>query len=268
MGENRLTGLELLDLLWVMNSPLRLAIATSVLALVAGCRSDKAAASGQPDYVWKFDGKTNYVQVESEAMPALGSGDFAVEMWFKPDTLGVRWDLFDWKDTGDFTGPRYNDLALYFDGGSLRGYSAIGPDGKAWAMQELTGAHAWHHAAVVRSGASLLLLLDNTVSRSAVPGSVSPTGPLRIGANRQNGTGSKGPVQFPFAGLISDVRIYTSALDFATFAQNVRLGSVPPDLPLVRRWKLNEDTASVALEFVHEMNGSANGASMVTTSSP
>lgn len=251
-----------------MTTPLRLAIATSVLALLAGCGSDKTTAPGQPDFLWKFDGKTNYVQVESEAMPVLGSGDFAFELWFKPDTVGGRWDLFDWKDTGSSAASRYNDLALYLESGTLRGYSAVTANTKAAATHALTGARAWHHAAVVRSGNSLVLLLDTFVSRSTVPGSVSPAGPFRIGANRQDGTGSEGTALYNFPGVISDVRIYTSALDSATFAHNVRLGSVPGGLALSRRWKLNEDTAFVALESVQGMDGFANGAKMVTTSSP
>ena len=251
-----------------MTNPLRLAIASSVLALLAGCGSDKTTAPSQPDFFWKFDGRTNFVQVESEQMPALGSGDFAVELWFKPDTLGVRWDVFDWKDTGSSSGSRYNDLALYMESGTLRGYSAVTAITKNAATHVLTGTHAWHHAAVVRSGTSLVLLLDTFVSKSTVPGNVSPAGPFRIGSNRADGTGSEGAALYNFPGMISDVRIYTSALDSATFAHNVRLGSVPGSLPLVRRWKLDEDTAFVALESVHEMDGFAMGAKIVTTSSP
>jgi len=251
-----------------MNTPLRLAIATSVLVLMAGCGSDKATAPGQPDFFWKFDGRTNYVQVESEQMPALGSGDFAVELWFKPDTLGVRWDLFDWKDTGSSSGSRYNDLALYMESGALRGYSAVTAYTKAAATHVLTGTRAWHHAALVRSGTSLVLLLDTFVTQSTVPGNVSPAGPFRIGSNRADGTGSEGAPVYNFPGMISDVRVYTSALDSTTFAHNVRLGSVPSGLTLSRRWKLNEDTAFVALESVHEMDGFANGTNMVTTSTP
>lgn len=234
--------------------------------VLSSCGQNDSPVAPVPESFWRFDGKTSFVQVGSAGLPPLGSGDFAIEAWFMPDTLGMRWDLLDWKDsTYAHPGSRH-DLAIYYSGSSLCAYSAIDDYTKKLACLSLKGTRQWHHTALVRSSDSLTLMLDTArTSVAGYPGNVSPLGPLRIGANRTNGTGSNGSLEYPFKGIISDVRIYGQALAFDTFKSNLRGGSTPSGTTLLRRWKLSESEGPKALESVGGHDGTGVGTILHTT---
>jgi hypothetical protein len=239
----------------------------SAFALLSGCStSDKAIEPSPsiPESFWRFDGSTSFLQVPASGAPNLGAADFTVEAWFKTDTLGIRWDLFDWKDSMGAQGSLRNDLAIYYNGARILAYAAVEDYTKSEVGLTLTGTGVWHHVALARRGNFLDVLLDTTMTSTSYPGKVNPAGPFRIGSNRANSGTSESGASYPFKGVVSDVRIYSRALSLVEFKANQRMASVPPT-GLLRRWKLSEATGTVAVEDVGGNNAVAKGVVIHTT---
>lgn len=144
-----------------------------------------AAAVVGGNVSWYFDG-SDYVTTPASSTLALGSGDFTIEMWIKPDDTNQRcW--IGW--TGD--SPMFE-----YDGG-VRWYSANigGIDINGGTIS----VGSWQHIAVTRSGSSISVYLAGTRV-------VTGTDSLNF-TNNDPYLGSRRSGSVNFKGYISNLRL-------------------------------------------------------------
>jgi len=137
---------------------------------------------------WYFDG-TDYVACPASSTLALGSGDFTIEMWIKPDDTSQRcW--IGW--SGDH--PMFE-----YDGG-FRWYSANGGGIDLKGGTISTGT--WQHIAVTRSG-----LGSNNISVYKSGTRVANGTDTLNFTNNQPYLGSRNNTSTKFKGYISNLRV-------------------------------------------------------------
>lgn len=129
----------------------------------------------------RFDGSGDYLRTDNSSSWEFGSGDFTVDLWFKPEQIGGTHALF----AADYVnGTVYNGMTILPDG-SLHAYFGSA----STQLQSAAGAIAanrWYHAAVVRSGNTFSLYIDGKLAATrSYSGAVSNNGSeMQIGTLR------------------------------------------------------------------------------------
>jgi len=176
-----------------------------VAYLFAGGESTAATARSV-----EFDGAEDSLLIESNSDLAFGTGDFTIEFWVKPQTLGYA-ILFDMRPNPAATQGAYPVIYLETDG-TLRYYANSG--------DQITGNQLskdqWQHIAVSRSGTSTKMFLNGIQQGSTYSDSTNYlNGDTTIGLRANGSTGD-------FDGHISNVRcvkgtaVYTSSFRVPT----------------------------------------------------
>jgi hypothetical protein len=152
-----------------------------------------------------FNGINNSVIVPQNSILSAPAR-LTVEAWFDPSTLAPSVQQIVGKQVF------YNEYRLILTGNAIVGqiydasheYTVSSASGGVFAQ---TGV--WQHAALTYDGANLRLYVNGIlVNTLAVAITINPnTSPLYIGIN--------GGVNFPFSGIIDEVRIYNRALSAA-----------------------------------------------------
>ena len=169
-----------------------------VAYLFAGGESTAATARSV-----EFDGTNDQLLLDTNSDLAFGTGDFTIELWLKPQTLGYT-VFFDMRPNPAATQGAYP--VLYYENDKLRYYANSG--------DQITGnklsKDQWQHIAVSRSGTSTKMFLNGIQQGSTYSDSTNYlNGDTTIG-QRSNGAGD-------FHGYISNVRcvkgtaVYTSS---------------------------------------------------------
>ncbi|MCA9246764.1 MAG: NPCBM/NEW2 domain-containing protein, partial [Planctomycetales bacterium] len=137
---------------------------------------------------------------------AIGTGDFAVEMWFNADTT-ARGDLFTGKGNG-------NDFGIH---SSSQGPASVTQYFNGFNGQANTIAiNTWHHLVVTREAGVMRTIIDGVERVSAAEGdNWTFLNDLVIGSNH---SGDPANITIPFDGQLDEVAIYDHALTVAQAA--------------------------------------------------
>ena len=130
----------------------------------------------------------------------LGTGDFAVELWYQT-SITTRGDLLTYKGTGGDFGIHSNsqgaDIVSAYHGGFLN--TAAG-----------SAANTWHHYVISRdAGTSSFYLDGNLLGSAAHANTLDITNDLLIGSNHG---GNPATLAIGFTGQIDEVAFYASPL--------------------------------------------------------
>ena len=188
-----------------------------------------SVVEGKINEALSFDGKDDYVLVEHGGSLTFGSGDFSVDLWANPATMGSYAGLITTDIAGDSAWKIFRDVPG--GGGYFRArYGSTQSDYPAVSAGE------WHHYGYVKSGTTLTLYLDgSSVVSDACPATHSLVGSeLAFGSYRiQNAKDSL----HMYNGLIDETRIYERALSKAEISQNYNyVAAVSPSGKLTTTW--------------------------------
>ena len=154
-----------------------------------------------------FGGSIDQINCGSSDNFAFGTGDFTIEFWCNPDTLGTKGIISISPSGGNATANwqfRYNSSKVRWIYSSTSGIES----------SSTVSVGEWTHVVATRSGTALTLYI-NAVSEATGSSSanLSDTGVLRIGQNRDGIS--------HFDGKISNVKLYKGkALTAAEVEQN------------------------------------------------
>lgn len=149
-----------------------------------------------------FDGSGDYLSVPDSADWALGTGDFTIEMWVRPNSLAVDQEALAQRNTGDVSNFFFTRISATT--GKIRAYAKTGASVITDILSN-TGvtANAWSHIAVTRAAGAVKIWVNGTNSDTVT---TNGTGaypdvayPLLVGAGDNAGT--------YYSGYIDDLRI-------------------------------------------------------------
>ena len=182
-------------------------------------QGDVGYAVGRVGQAFSLDGSGDYIATPDSPSSDFGTGNFAIEGWFKsPNPTGVQrmiaaGSMADGANKLWALG--YGDISAWGGGGQRINFAVYNGSGYSDFSSNVVTffPNRWHHIALVRSGSSLIFYLDGasvgTVSISssfAVNG--GSTGAI-IGARYNNDPASV----FEFAnGMLDEVSVYSTAL--------------------------------------------------------
>jgi hypothetical protein len=151
-----------------------------------------------------FDGVDDHLVVPTTHALNVGTGPFAISLWFYKDDSVSRGDLFVWKDYA-----LAGEMSFFVDGNLLTAFiPGVGSDTVGAAIT--TGE--WHHVVYSRDSTSTVTVyLDGQVYLSAFDGvdmADFVNVPIYIGSNHDNSYN----VTLPFNGKIDDVAIWQAEL--------------------------------------------------------
>lgn len=169
---------------------------------------------GNSNSAIQLNGSTSYLQLNDNNLLDFGSGDFSYAFWLKRNVTGVRHDLITKKDINTPV-PCTHDFALFIETNDslifhLREVASLYYD---HATPNVKIGTDWTHIVAVRDHSALRVYIDGVlrgVGQSST--NLSSTGPLRIGANRTDPSGSNANPILVVDGKMDDIRIYNRVL--------------------------------------------------------
>ncbi len=178
-----------------------------------------------------FDGVNDYAEISNP--PVLGSGDFAIEVWFKRKTSTLAWDdtyLFSKWYTGAAGGS--NEWALNFGDAQSSGMGNnlnFGLEAQGGGFYGITSdeilINTWYQAVIVREGGTLKMYINGSLRTTATPSivyygllgnkSINNAGrKLRLAYHDYSGSNLYSNVEVPI------IRMYNRSLNDTEVAQN------------------------------------------------
>jgi RHS repeat-associated protein len=187
-----------------------------------------------------FDGVNDYMETSGLIIDQIADGDFTFEAKIKGDetTIGNHPTIF-----CNRSSPR-SGMKLFFHniwGGSSYKMLGVQLDGVNYIVINngtYNGSlldNTCHHVAVTRKDDSLYFYADgNLFGKRQVSGTpdISTGLDLRIGSDRSN--------VYPFEGIISDVRIWNTALHDTIISQNLNVIVPSISSNLIANWDMND----------------------------
>ena len=178
-----------------------------------------------------FDGTNDYAQVSNP--PSFGSGDFAIEVWFKRKESTLNWDncylITKW-NSGSLGGT--NEWGIGFGGsddpgnGNKINFSLEAAGGGAYGLiSDEILINTWYQAVVVRESGTLKMYINGSLRTTTTPSvatygslagkSINSVGrALRIASHDNSGTTIYANVEVPI------VRMYSRSLSALEVQQN------------------------------------------------
>jgi len=212
--------------------------------------TDGPSALGESNAV-HLDGSGSAIRSATLFEP--GTGDFTVELWARPDTLSETQFLFSKDQSGNSGG-----WGLYLQNGTL---VVTMPGLQQNALTAAVSDIDWHHYAVTRSGLTITLYVDGEVCKSAETDQLVDMSngiPTLIGGRFSDIFGDSQSMVTPSAtesltGSVSDVRVWSTALDHAQIAagKDHRLSGAEPDL--VEYLPLTPGSVDAAVSSVRDL---------------
>jgi hypothetical protein len=171
------------------------ATAKNVLETVGNAQISNGAGGGK----WgggsiSFDGTGDWLIAPSNNLASFETGDFSVEMWVYPTSVGGGTErfIFDTRATGTDAG-----LAIYL---STTGVLSITSSNAVRATAGTVSANTWSHIAVTRASGTLTAYVNGTAGTPAsYTSSITCPGRIRVGVKTDDST--------PYVGYIDDLRI-------------------------------------------------------------
>ncbi len=217
---------------------------TATAVTTAGPRSAVFPVTVLAPRALRFDGVDDYVQVANSPTIAAGTSSFTWEIWLKRERTGTREDVLTRKDV--FADSEH-DVAIYFDEfDRVNAFARDHPDRNTTTVTSSARVGTdWTHVAMVRSLGAFHLYVNGVLQRTGFASFILTTnGPLRIGANRANNAGPDGAPVFPFAGLVHEVRIWSSARTAEQIAEAARRCVPRQQFSLIADYRFTEGTGT------------------------
>lgn len=168
----------------------------------------------------------DYLQVDDSSSLDVGSGDFALAFWVYRESSTERGDLITKKDL--YVQPSQHDISVLVRDDYVRVYLKDNSNSVGFASSAPLDAQ-WTHVAVVRDSGQVSMYINGALSASATfSGDLSSNGPLRIGANRIDDSGTDGESRYTCDCMLDDVRYYSVALSAQEVA-DLAGGCIPGD---------------------------------------
>ncbi|MCG3177196.1 MAG: hypothetical protein MOGMAGMI_02164 [Candidatus Omnitrophica bacterium] len=148
----------------------------------------------------EYDGSGDYVEIADHADWDLGSGDFTVDLWARPDTLSGKQHLI---GTADIPGGG-DGWALRLDGTTIQTVGMHNGSAWGWNISSASGLTSgqWAHLALTRQGNTLRLFVNGQLKGSATyTGSITSSRALRLGRNHNT------TYPYDYRGGLSEVRV-------------------------------------------------------------
>jgi hypothetical protein len=162
------------------------------------------ALAGDTNAAMSFNGSTGYVAINDKASLDQ-AGDFAIELWARPDSVSKSQVLVQKSSGGSFSGWQYR-LGIT-SGGDWRGTVFVGGSSFAVTSSVRPAVNRWDHLVFQRSGDSLLLYVNGTLA-----GTASVTGPINTSTGiLAIGRAGSSNADY-FQGTIDEVALYGHAL--------------------------------------------------------
>jgi len=163
--------------------------------------------TGRSGWAPGLNGTNQNITVADNPSLKLGANDLTLEVWFKTTTDGVLLEKA-WNSSP------YQMYGLRVIGGKVWGAATdcgTGACGWTTTRKAVTGSRsvndgAWHHMALVRSGANLKLYVDGLLD-----GSNTDASPWNTDSSAILSIGRESYSSIYFAGAIDDVRVYNIA---------------------------------------------------------
>lgn len=177
-------------------------------------------------YALSLNGADSYVQVEDEPCLSTGNGDFTYALWVNRTRIGQREDLITKKDLAATWKDVQHDISFIIQkDDTVRLYLKEGNESYSVTTTGTVVAEKWVHVAVTSFDGNITIYLDGIAYGTGISIlNFNSDGPLRIGANRVDGITGREPPNFPLAGCIDDVLIYTRSLSESEI-QNLAMSS-------------------------------------------
>lgn len=144
-----------------------------------------------------FDGTEDYLTFDSQPVPS--SGDFTIELWFRPSSIGTLRPVWSMKDTG---GTHRGTLYINAVGGLT--WWLPGGNANASTFGNLS-ANTWYHVACVRNGTQCRIAVNGTMDSYTATTVVGDE--IKIGKADYSGSVFGDEV----AGHIDEIRISNTA---------------------------------------------------------
>jgi hypothetical protein len=217
-------------------------------------------SNGVPDgceilnYAVQCDGAGDYLRVPGHASYALGTGDFTVEMWIRPDQLaGDHRILFCNETLDNWQGGLDNTARLNFAAGGA-GVVLTSPP-LSWTLGQ------WYHIAYARVAGTLRIYRDGVeVVAGSVPGGVGNTTALQWGFRRIPDS------SHPWNGQLDELRVWNIGRT-QTQIQNDRFQRLSgAESGLIGYWPLDESAGQTVLDHAPNHNHGTLGQSSAIAS--
>ncbi len=164
-----------------------------------------------------FDGVDDFVEVPTAASYSTASG--TVSLWFRPDQTGARSGVWSRDAAGNGNG---GHVRLGVDANSALYARIQGTDSNAESSVGPVAVGAWHHAVLTYGPAGMKIYIGGVLraENGYTGGTQNNLEPVVFGAEtRSSEAGSAQPITEPFAGAVSDVRMYDRALSATEVSQ-------------------------------------------------
>lgn len=237
-----------------------------LLLMAIACKSTTEPGAGRTSL--SLDGSDDFVQVEASGAPNFGRGDFTWEVWVKRSRAGVREEVLSKKDA-----LASEHAVILFLGDDNRAHAFLRESGQSLFIlsQSTIENGRWTHLALARSSGVVTLYVNGVAEASYTADyDVTSSGPLRIGANRENNVGPEGAPLFNFGGLIREVRLWSVARTAQELNAAMRKPATPGTPGLEAYYPLTDGEGAQARELTGRGGAGSlrNGATWVVNDRP
>ncbi len=238
-----------------------------LLLMVMSCKSTTEPGTGRTSL--SLDGSDDFVQVEASGAPNFGRGDFTWEAWVKRSRAGVREEVLSKKDV--LTSE--HNVVLFIVDNLAHAYLAGSAGTQPLFLRSRSGfgSGVWTHLAITRSSGVATLYVNGVAEASdKADYDITSSGPLRIGANRENNVGPEGAPVFNFGGLIREVRLWSVARTAQELNAAMRKPATPGAPGLEAYYPLTDGEGAHARELTGRGGAGSlrNGATWVANDRP
>jgi hypothetical protein len=186
-------------------------------------------------YSLSLGGAGDYLQAPSSTSLNI-TGAITLEAWIRYNSTGAYQSIVA-RESANITGGGGGYELILTDTGKVRLNIWVSPTSYAATIGATTvSTGVWHHVAAVSDGTQRRIYLDGILDASVTSALVPASGTAGLKIGRRSSS-----TNYPFNGLIDEVRVSSAALYTANFTPQDSLTSSSSTKGL---WKFNDQTAS------------------------